>query len=758
LAFTRTTLPGAGVYNFNVAGDLIAGTVVDSAAAVTITKTGAGNLLLNSATPELTNTNSVININQGAVTAVLSATANPLGNAAINLNGGGLRLSSSGGDVTFARPVQINQNSTLEAGNFGGGAVDGVIASVTNALTVASGRTLTVRSRNDYTLRLGAVGGGGDVIVDGGVVGFTGATNPNALTVNSGLASITTGTLTPVTGASVNPAGTLGFNPGANNTTAYSGPLAVNGGTLRAQSGIADLSGATIAFSTTPTTVLNSLKGRFLGGGGEFVPSLIPPNTEAGIASAKGLTAVEATLFGPLSFGPYQAADGAFTAFFGGVNAAQRFTAAFFGTFTAPATGDFRAQAASVDDFGGFWIDRNQNGIFELTGSAGSELLSSQVCCGDGPIGTVPLVSGQKYQVAIGVEDTGGGSSLIGRIGLPTGGMFTINPSDPAQAGLWSYDAVGGNVLIDPGAQLRASSINGASDVNLAGNGATLMLNSAAATTSNVAVLRTGGAATDVSTVNLGANNSVVAGRLEVVADTTLVKAGAGTLTATQQSLAAGSLLQIEAGTVVLAGPDVAGNTGAVQVNGGLLRVTGAISGAVTVANNGTLDGTGRVGPTTVQGQLVPGITGVGTLNTADLNFGGTGRLTIELQDPANYDKINVLGSVTLANPLLNVTKLGGAVQNNDLFFIVVNDGADGVLGQFGNIPNQGQGNPSLIDLNGQRYLVSYYGDSSNPTGFDVPGGNDIVLRAVPEPQTWMTLAGGVGALVGLQRFRRRRS
>ena len=78
------------------------------------------------------------------------------------------------------------------------------------------------------------------------------------------------------------------------------------------------------------------------------------------------------------------------------------------------------------------------------------------------------------------------------------------------------------------------------------------------------------------------------------------------------------------------------------------------------------------------------------------------------------------------------------------------------VGGQFGGIPNQGQGRPTLADVDGQRFLVSYFGDATT-NAFDVPGGNDVVLQAVPEPQTWATVMSGIGALVGLQRFRRRR-
>jgi hypothetical protein len=305
------------------------------------------------------------------------------------------------------------------------------------------------------------------------------------------------------------------------------------------------------------------------------------------------------------------------------------------------------------------------------------------------------------------------------------------------------------------------SSVTGATDINLVGNNSILRLNSGAATTSTTEVLRATGAAGEISTVDLGANNTLNAALLNVGPNTTMVKTGPGTLASAAQVLSANSTLQIDGGVVALNGPDTAtANTGSVVVNNtGVLRVGGAIGGNVAVAAGGTLEGNGRVGPVVAAGNVSPGTLAapLATLTTRDLTL-DAGRLTLDLQSTAAYDRVDVTGTVTLQNnpQLAGFIAAGGSIANGDLFFIVNNDGTDPVIGGFSGIGNGGQGSPGFVVLNNQPFFVSYFGDSTT-NGFDVPGGNDIVLRAVPEPQTWATVMSGIGALVGLQRFRRRR-
>src|SRR5262249_45304048 len=96
-------------------------------------------------------------------------------------------------------------------------------------------------------------------------------------------------------------------------------------------------------------------------------------------------------------------------------------------------------------------------------------------CCGDSGVATVNLVAGKKYQVAFGVEDTGGGSGLGVQFMEPNvaGATITtltdVTPGAAAQAGLWSFtvNVGGGTINVGGGATLKVSSVTGNPDVNL---------------------------------------------------------------------------------------------------------------------------------------------------------------------------------------------------------------------------------------------------------------------------------------------------
>jgi hypothetical protein len=468
-----------------------------------------------------------------------------------------------------------------------------------------------------------------------------------------------------------------------------------------------------------------------------------------------------------------------------------------------------------VDDTAGLWVDLNDNGVFEATGSSGSELIAAQGCCGDGPTGTATLLPNKSYNVAFAVEDTGGGGSMTVHFAKPGGVLATIDPSNVAQAGTWSIatPGTGGIVSINGNAELRAARADGLTSLLLNGSNAKAVL-TASGVSDSVNAVSTSMAAGGTGTLELGANHTVIANTLSVAPNTILVKTGAGTLTATNQSLGNGGTLQVDGGVVNLLGTTIAangaGNGGGIVANstatinvlgsvsgpatvnsGGALTVSaaasigpvtangtgtavlsGSVTGSITVngtasvilngtasgiatLTGGTLGGNGTLGGLVVNGggTVAPG-NSVGTITTSSLLMHDLGVLAAELQ-AGSSDKLLVNGTVTL----LDVGDITGATLSLSL---LPNNGAftstPGTI--FGLILNDGtdpvvgtfaQGNS--ISVGGHVFNISYNANLDSGTV-----GNDVALTyVVPEPGAAVMLLGGMATLVAIGRGRRRR-
>jgi len=171
--------------------------------------------------------------------------------------------------------------------------------------------------------------------------------------------------------------------------------------------------------------------------------------------------------------------------------------------------------------------------------------------------------------------------------------------------------------------------------------------------------------------------------------------------------------------------------TGAVNVNsGGRLGGDGLISGAVTINSGGT---------------IAPG-NSPGILSTGNLVLNSGGMLAVEINSitvGTGYDQVNVTGSVTLGGDL--AISLGFTPVQFDNFFLIRNDGADAITGLIG-----GYAQGSSFNLGGFSWLISYTGDS---VGNNFTGGNDLVIQAVPEPNTVALLVlTGLGGMMFLRR------
>ncbi len=232
-----------------------------------------------------------------------------------------------------------------------------------------------------------------------------------------------------------------------------------------------------------------------------------------------------------------------------------------------------------------------------------------------------------------------------------------------------------------------------------------------------------------------------------------------------------GGLTKIGLGTARLTGEN--NYAGGTVVNAGILLASNTVgsatgTGAVTVSAGGTLGGTGRVAPSGSNGISVSGVVapgeGIGnlaidlteTFGTVSMLDGSSFKFELGIAGaaigtPGNSDRLSIAGAsdadFTFASTTIDL--LGtGAVGWYKLFDT---DLASGTTW-------------SGLTLSGQQIVsgltVTNLGDGLTGTLYIGNGSagdsDDIYLQVIPEPSTGVTLIGGVGALLGSMRRRRR--
>lgn len=217
----------------------------------------------------------------------------------------------------------------------------------------------------------------------------------------------------------------------------------------------------------------------------------------------------------------------------------------------------------------------------------------------------------------------------------------------------------------------------------------------------------------------------------------------------TESASASGGGKLTKDGDGILTLTNTSSYTGATTVKAGTLVVDGNISTSLltTVEDGGTLAGAGAVGALTIAtgGFINPG-NSPGQL-TVDGNYIQAGLYTAEitgLTAETEHDQIAVTGTVDITGGSLTTVFSGSYVENN-LLFILLNDGTDAITGTFTGLAE----GDTVYSSGGLDWKISYTADSVTNS---FTGGNDIALMAIPEPSA--ALLGGLGLLALLRRRR----
>lgn len=480
---------------------------------------------------------------------------------------------------------------------------------------------------------------------------------------------------------------------------------------------------------------------------------------------------------------------------------------------TAPGAGDraiFAAAAVAQPDLsasisiGNLQFSAVGSSGYDLTSSAGATLTltSVNVTAGSGlraidasnTSGTniidAPIILGGAAASTQVFSQARGGTLVINGVISSTNAITGLR-LDSAGSGISTFtlsnaNTYAGNTLVNGAVASTVLNINNATAISsgaLVATAGFMMDNtsgSAITLTNNNNINLSGGSLTFIGTNNLNFGSNTVT--LSVANRTITTNGGVLSVGSIAQDAMPRNLTKAGAGTLVVTG--TGSYTGTTSITGGILQLgNGGSTGSLSTSSAISVSTGARFkinqGDAVVQGTDFSGaaITGAGsfehagfgtvTLNAANTYSGGTivsgiGPVTsAPAGGPpeliATIDGALGGGNVSLTASGVRLTLQGGATNN----YISDNATLSMVTGSTANLNFSGTDTISGLILGGVvQTNPGTYGSSDSGAQFQF---NDFFLSGgtltlIPEPSTWAMTVMGVGLLLGVQRFRRRKS
>lgn len=685
---------------------------------------------------------SVTGLNYAAVS--LGAVGNVTYTGTLTPNGTTYRLGGGGGTLTYGQQITGANALTVNGGGLAGtvfltGAntlsgvvtVEGGTLKVGSASALGTGKitvTAGTLDLNGFDIALRNLSGGATGLVTDNSVGSTANVRVNVVSGNQTYSgSFANGTGGRVVSLIKEGNGTLILTKANGNT--YGGDTVINAGILRvrtnnaqvlpAQSqlvfnGTGTFSAANNAAATVTTPGALTLA-RVSFNAGQGTVENLDENATTGSALGHTLTFTNA---------PTRARGASGNFVLSATSPAVVNPANFkFVITNAPATN------TAID--GGIHFGGNNFAAYDATGFlralsyTGTDTNALNVAANADTLGDPVVVGGKDVQIS-------GGATIAAQTSIS---LHTLKLSGASNLSL----ASGETLTVTSGGLLKAdggsSTIIGGAGVTTGGSGDL--------------VVRTDLAA-DTLTINSSILSSTTGG---------LTKAGAGKLTLAAANNFTGGVW-VDGGTLELTSTGSIAHAEAVNVNAGTVIVSGSLSGVTnlnlksgaTLTGIGTIAGDaanvaissgGIVAPgaavTNAIGKLTLDLGLTGLLDVSVASLGGTGYLRFELGATADQIALTTgalnIGNGTFGLNDFQLTARTGLAEGTYVLF----DTASAILG--------------TLDTSN---LTGTLGAFNTTLGFSADGQDLVLTVAVPEPSTALSLFGGLGLLVGLQRFRRR--